>query len=181
MTTCKKLIDDLLKKEGGFCDDPTDRGGITNFGITKVAYADYYNKPVTSITDDDIKGVNKVTAERIYLSNYYVRPKISVLPEQLRPLMLDMAVNHGVITAIKLLQQALAGFDYECVADGVIGSQTLGQATEALADHSGVFINHLVDLRSSLYHRIVNNNPAQARFIKGWLARAESFRVKALA
>ena len=175
--TCKDLIKDLLNKEGGYCNDPDDNGGITNYGITKQALADYFKRPLSSINDAEIKGLSRTTAETIYLRNYYVKPKIYLLPAGLRPLMLDMAVNHGVGTAIKLLQQALAGFDYTCAADGVIGTQTLGQATEALADHDGVFINHLVDLRSKLYFRIAKNNPDQAKFLKGWLARAESFRV----
>jgi len=45
-----ELIDGILEREGGFVNDPVDHGGVTNFGITAVAWGQYtkLNRPCTA-------------------------------------------------------------------------------------------------------------------------------------
>ena len=37
-TTFEEIIESVLEHEGGYVNDPHDRGGETNFGITKKFY-----------------------------------------------------------------------------------------------------------------------------------------------
>ena len=44
MADIKNLIPFILKWEGGFANDPTDRGGATNKGVTIATYEAYCKK-----------------------------------------------------------------------------------------------------------------------------------------
>lgn len=54
MADIKNFIPFFLKKEGGFTNDPTDRGGATNKGVTIATYEAYCKKkglPRPSVAD----------------------------------------------------------------------------------------------------------------------------------
>jgi len=170
------MLDIILKHEGGFVNDPLDRGGATNFGITQKTYSGWIGRRATVAEVRDIK---METAKIIYYRRYYLSPRINSLPEKVQTLVFDCAVNHGPRQAIKFVQTVcnLAGFDVGRV-DGANGPRTQAAAAEAYKSMGNFFINAIVDERIDFYHRIVARNPTQQRFLKGWLKRAESFRVK---
>ena len=62
----------LLKHEGGFVDDPVDRGGATNKGITMKTFQtcarQYLN---TDPTLDNLKALTDAQAAKIYKSMYW--------------------------------------------------------------------------------------------------------------
>jgi lysozyme family protein len=43
----RRLINDVLAKEGGYVDHPADKGGPTNFGITQATLSRYLERVVT--------------------------------------------------------------------------------------------------------------------------------------
>ena len=47
LTTFNEIIEKVLDHEGGYVNDPTDRGGETNFGIAKRFYPDVDIKNLT--------------------------------------------------------------------------------------------------------------------------------------
>jgi len=65
------LVADILRREGGFTDNPADRGGPTNFGITHKTLARYKGRPVTKA---EVKAMPMDLAVEIYLRNYYNGP-----------------------------------------------------------------------------------------------------------
>ena len=113
MDTFSHAIQFILQAEGGYVNDPTDRGGETNFGISKRAYPDL-----------DIKNLSLNDAENIYFKDYWLKAKCNELPPQMAIVVFGSAVNHGVTRAIKLLQQTL-----KVEVDGIIGQQTLAAAS----------------------------------------------------
>jgi len=88
-------IERLLTREGGYVNDPVDRGGETNFGISKRSYPDL-----------DIAKLTKDQAADIYKRDYWDAIGADRLPEGTREIAFDAAVNHGVGRTQQLLQEA---------------------------------------------------------------------------
>lgn len=177
--TIKQIIAAIIAQEGGYVNNPNDRGGPTKYGITIASYKEYIGNRGNGCppTAAQIKAVTKDLAEKIYFTLYYVRPNIISLPPLIQPIMLDMAVNHGRRGAVKILQKTLNANGYNAgTADGLIGINTINAATKAVTELGQNFINDLVDWRLNYYRQIIKNDPTQAEFKNGWFARAESFR-----
>jgi lysozyme family protein len=175
MTTVDTIIKNTISLEGGYIDNPYDRGGPTNYGITIKTLANYLGRAVTK---DEVRNLNKDLAYEIYEKNYFVYPRINTLPENLQVQIFDISVNCGPRTAIRLLQNVLnkAGFG-PVDEDGVLGPQTRQACVEAYESMGNYLINAIVDERIIFYNQIVEKNPSQSVFLTGWTKRAESFRV----
>lgn len=171
--TIEQLILDVLEKEGGYVHDPLDRGGPTNMGITQATLSRHMGRPASI---EDVRRLNQNIAFEIYERDYYRAPRIDGLPEQIQPFVFDCAVNHGPSTAIRMIQQVCnaAGFG-PIDEDGVCGPATRDTAQKAQLEMGDWFTRALVEQRRMTYRRIVHTDPSQARFLNGWLARADSF------
>ncbi|MES2414009.1 MAG: glycosyl hydrolase 108 family protein [Pseudomonadota bacterium] len=174
-TAVSDMIEDILRREGGFVDHPADRGGPTNFGITLSTLA---SSRGAQVTRDDVRRMTQAEAQAIYETRYYTGPKINLLAPGFQPLVFDMAINHGPGTSIMLLQQTLGACGQACAVDGGIGNETINAANSALLNPGQAsFINALVDRRIELFKAIASKDPSQKVFLKGWLNRAKEFRV----
>lgn len=171
-----QIIKDIIKREGGFIDHPDDRGGATKYGVTAKSLAHYLGREPNT---DDIKNISRDDAFEIYYLQYYKRPGIDQLPNEIQELVLDMSVNHGPKRAVKLLQKTLITNGVMIAADGLIGNKT----TAAVADVERrrgfkAIINGMVDNRVEFYEKIVKHDDSQRVFLAGWVNRAESFRLE---
>ena len=172
--TVEEMLDTILRHEGGYVDNPDDRGGATNMGITQQTLAEWRGHDVTK---DEVRTLTASEAREIYKNRYLAQPNIDTLADTIQPLAFDMSVNHGPGRAIQLMQQTLQNMGYPCGVDGGIGPNTRGCLTDAIAEHGWETVNNaIVDERVAFYHRIVENNATQRKFLTGWLRRAESFR-----
>jgi lysozyme family protein len=104
-TSFRRLIDN----EGGYVNDPNDPGGETKFGISKHEYPDV---DIAALTVDDAKA--------IYKRDFWDAGHMDMLDPELAFQAFDFAVNSGIRTAIRKLQQAVGAAD-----DGVVGPHTL--------------------------------------------------------
>ncbi len=164
----------ILKHEGGFVNDPADRGGATNLGITQQTLTEWRGVPVSV---DDVKNLTESEARDIYETRYLKKPKIDWLPfPHPQIFVFDMAVNHGPSRAVKILQKTInkAGFGTIGV-DGGMGPMTNNAATAAHEAMGNYFQNAMVEERKAFYEKIIANNPSQERFRNGWMNRANSF------
>ena len=98
-----------LAQEGGLVDDPSDPGGITNFGISKRAYPTL-----------DIRALTAADANAIYHRDYWARIAGDSLPLGVDLMVFDEAVNASDDRSERILQRCL-GVDI----DGIIGPITL--------------------------------------------------------
>tara|TARA_R100000479_G_scaffold175060_1_gene125012 strand:+ start:994 stop:1470 length:477 start_codon:yes stop_codon:yes gene_type:complete len=157
MITFEHIIGDVLEHEGGYVNDPYDKGGETNFGIAKRWYPDL-----------DIKNLTKSDAINIYYNEYWKPSKADNLPNDLKATYFDMCVNMGQHRAVKILQQAINSRKMNKIQeDGVIGKITLENAGR-------VSKKRLQAYRCLFYGKIVADDPEQQRFYYGWFKRATS-------
>lgn len=122
-----KAFEVLIGHEGGFTNDPKDRGnwttGVvgkgqlkgTKYGISAMAYP-----------NEDIKNLTLDRAKVIYRADFWDKVLADQLPEVVRFDLFDVAVNSSVVRAIKFLQRALGVSE-----DGRIGPATVAAARAA--------------------------------------------------
>lgn len=156
----------ILAAEGGAVDDPLDHGGRTNFGITQKTYDEWRTRnamplrDVFSIRDDEVSA--------IYLG-IWNDANCPVIPWPLSLVHFDARVNHRPNRANLLLQEALG-----VKVDGIIGPATLAAAIGC--NPIGAASLHC-ERREAFYHRIVERDRTQERFLKSWLRRLDNLRL----
>ena len=181
MKTIDEIIDEVLKAEGGFVDDPSDSGGATNHGVS-LRYARDIGLDLDGDGDtdrDDILLVTRDVARDLYKEDFFYKPRIDTLPDGLHPQMVDIAVNAGAPRAVILLQQTLnRRFGTDLDEDGRMGRKTREAAEDACHNFGWWRLNNdLVDVRCAFYRSLAERRESQKKFLRGWLRRAESFRV----
>lgn len=170
----EQLLEDLLRREGGYVNHPNDKGKATKYGITQATLSKHLGH---NASIEEVKSLDKELAKEIYLADYYYSPRINTLPEALQPQLFDWGVNSGPRRAIRALQEVLNLAGYETDIDGMIGPDTRKKAQLAYEQMGPLLINALVEMREHFYRQIVANNPSQGVFLSGWLNRANEFRV----
>lgn len=177
----------VLGFEGGYVNDPADKGGATNYGITYNTLNDAKVKGWIPL-NVTIQNIQLEHAKIIYKKGYWDAVQADSLPHPLDLILFDSAVNHGPNAAVKLLQKSLNTLlPYtELKVDGIIGPLTLRAVNDyaglqdAPGSHNKSNIRYLcIDVlmnRVELYLSIVTNNRSQEKFLKGWLNRV--FKLK---
>lgn len=143
-----EAIEIILEKEGGLIDHPEDPGGLTNFGIAQKYHPDV-----------DIRNLTKEDAKKIYYFKYFLEVRGNELPDKLRLIVLDCAVNQGTSACIKMLQRCLGVVD-----DGDMGPRTM--TALSLCDVDEV-MRAFILMRMKRY--VATNNARH--FLKGWMNR----------
>ncbi len=157
----------VLQWEGAYSNHPNDRGGPTNYGITQRTFNEAKKQ---GIINDAVMNIQKLTlddAKRIYKKMYWDKINGDVLPVDLSIALFDTAVNMGVATSVIMLQDIL-----NVTQDGIIGSQTLF----AIENYNGNLAYDFLNERETRYKTIVEDNPSQGSFLKGWLNRVADLR-----
>jgi lysozyme family protein len=173
-----RLIDDVLRREGGYSNDPDDPGGTTKYGITQATLRATGNT-------QNVRDLTKDQARAIYREFYWRKPRINLLPYPLQPAVFDFYVNSGKI-AIETLQRLLREFDAPVVVDGLIGLKTAQASRDAIkrADKvaSGLFVDAYAIARRNFLYNLADKRPSSRKFAMrrdggkgGWIIRAEEF------
>jgi len=166
----EQIISDIIRREGGYVNDPADPGGPTKFGITQATLADWRGRPVTT---KDVIALEESEAREIYLDRYLVKSGLTFIESPvIRAAVADMAVNHGIYQAVRSFQRAIGVKE-----DGIIGPVTLSKL-EDMSERS--VLARLAAERVRLYGRIIAAKPDQVKFAPGWLNRVAEF-IEALA
>ena len=92
-------LQQVLKSEGGYTNDPRDPGGPTNYGITIADYRMYINRNGTS---QDVKNMHLADAQSIYRSKYWNALDCDALPSGVDYCVFDYGVNSGIGRARKV-------------------------------------------------------------------------------
>ena len=164
-TSVEKLAPFVIEHEGGFVNDPLDRGGATNKGVTIAVWkAQGYDKDGDGDIDvADLKLITEADAIMIMKQNYWDRWKADQIKNQaIANTLVDWVWGSGA-WGIKIPQRILGVKD-----DGVVGIKTLEAINK---QNPNKFLEKLYLARFNFLDGIVASNPSQKRFIKGWKNR----------
>ncbi|MEI6987486.1 MAG: glycosyl hydrolase 108 family protein [Rhodospirillaceae bacterium] len=177
MDRIDKIINDMIDHWEGvkYTNLPADRGGPTKFGITQKTLGEFTGAPASAAA---VQSLDRTAAVTIYNTLYWDGPKIDLLPEELQPVVFDIAVNHGPGTAAHMLQDALNDLGQHVARDGHIGKITASLAAGLIKDRgANDVVNAVCDRRRKYYLDIIENDPTQEVHRHGWLRRCDSFRL----
>lgn len=160
-----QCMDCIFAREGGYVNDPHDRGGPTNLGITQATLSAYRGRKVSI---DEVKKLGKNEARIIYRTQYWDTVRGDELPLGLDLMVFDMSVNSGPSEAAKTLQRVLG-----VTADGVIGLKTMDAISKGKADS---LILAYYKERLAFYKQI----STWRRFGEGWTNRLNIVKDSAL-
>ena len=183
MHSVESIAAEIVRREGGYVNDPDDPGGATNHGVT-IHTMRRLGMDLNGDGRIDVADVRALTPDRaaaIYVKHYFEQPRINLLPKPLQPSVFDMQVNAGA-NAIRILQRLMRAFGHALKDDGAIGPLTVRAVEAAMAAAP----EHLVDAygieRRNYYYRIGDQRPASRKYARrrdggkgGWIVRAEEF------
>ena len=153
------------KGEGGYVDDPTDRGGETKYGISKQQYPDL---DIASLTPEDAQNIYRTEFLGPIESNYGKNP--------IALKMLDISINAGGPQGTGIMQRALQSLGYDVEDDMKMGPGTKKVYETAMMEHGeDAVLNALSESQGDYYKSIVEQDPSQEKFLGGWLNRAKRY------
>lgn len=167
-----EIINEMIRVEGGYVNDPDDSGGETNFGITKArARSSGYLGPMRDLP--------RQTAFDIYAAEYWdtVRADDLVkLSERVTEEVVDTGANCGPGRAGRFLQRALNVFNKRAKlypdlrVDGNIGPATIDALRGYLATRDeDTLVKALNCLQGAKYIELAERREKDERFVYGWL------------
>ena len=172
-----KITAEIVRREGGFVDDPDDPGGATKNGVTIHTLRALRG----SATVAEVKALTEAEAVAIFKGQYFERPKINQRPIPLQASVYDMQVNAGA-NAIKILQRLTAEFGVKLSVDGVLGPKSIGAIDRIHRKAGAQFVDAYGIARRNYYFRIGDRRPASRKYCVtrrggkgGWITRAEEF------
>lgn len=171
MANVSKLLPFILSWEGGCVNDPVDKGGATNMGVTIATWRKVgYDKDGDGDIDvDDLRLISKDDVlNRVLKPHYWDKWKADQIKSQsVANILVDWVWGSGA-NGIKIPQKLLG-----LTVDGIVGPKTLAavNSSDAL-----VLFNTIKAEREAFLWRIVERDPTQKRFIKGWLNRLNALK-----
>lgn len=193
---------ELLGIEGGYVNDPSDKGGATKYGISLRflaaegtfdddgdGKADFDLDMDGDITGADVRALTIGDARYLYYRCFWKPLAAETFPAPIGEMLFDQGVNGGMSAAKKLLQRALNQSLIEArqkygsntspdplKVDGVLGDKSRNAIAWVLRYPSMgmpvIVANYRAAVRER-YRNIVARYPSQQKFLRGWLARAE--------
>ena len=171
----KLIIEEIIDREGGYVNDPSDSGGETNFGITAaVARQHGYTGAM--------KSMPREKAFNIYAHTYwdslqldYIEQKSPIIAAELA----DTAVNMGIGRAGEFLQRCLNALN-DCQkyypdlkVDGAVGMKTIDIFYKYLNARGpkaeSVMLKALNCLQGAFYIELCERREKDEKFLVGWL------------
>lgn len=151
-TNYQYALTQLLRDEGGYTNNPNDKGGPTNFGITIADYKKYLNPNGTA---SDVRNMTVDQAKAIYKPKYWDAVNGDNLPSGVDYCVFDYGVNSGVSRAVKVYKQ------FKDITDPV------------------QLINKICDERLAFMHNIRGGKDWSV-FGKGWQRRVDGVRTNSI-
>lgn len=150
MARFEDSIDHVLQNEGGYVNDVNDPGGETRYGISKRSYPNL-----------DIKNLTLDQAKAIYRRDFWLFNGITSQAVATKIFDMYVLAKHNAIKQV----QAIVG----ATQDGFWGANTEREVN--LMDEVK-FLTYFRQWMVNYYISVVKANPAEGKFLVGWLRRA---------
>lgn len=182
------IISDKTGVEGGYVNNPNDKGGETNHGITK-AVADSHKPYLTNKYgwNGNMRNLTVPMAYDIYVKDYWNRVSLDLIHSRcpfIADKLFDIAINMGSKQAATWFQTILNalnknGSRYPSIeVDGQIGAKTI-ETFDALSKQLGnkaaryTIIKSLIVLQGARYLNLAESREQNKVFLLGWLNRLD--------
>lgn len=167
-----KSFDLVLGHEGGFSDDPRDKGnwlpdgrkGCTNLGVTQTTWEMFVGRKSDAT---EMKALTREKVRPLYKKLFWDKCRCDDLSDGVDYLVYDFAVNAGPGASAKILQRAVG-----TTQDGQIGNMTVAAAQRFDAED---LVKRFSQSKRDFY--ISLNNPV---YQQGWLNRVRDVEKTAL-
>ena len=166
MANVEHYLPFLLKWEGGYSDDPADRGGSTYMGVTLTTYRRLHPEAGA----EDLKRMTDSEWAYIVERFYWGRCEANAIRNQS---VAEMLVDWTWLSGPRAIRYAQA--IVHTVPDGRVGPLTLKAINEC---EPGMFFEKMQRARLRHFQRIVQRDPSQLRFVNGWRRRVNDLRVE---
>jgi len=169
MATINQLATKLFLSEGLFVNDPADRGGPTNRGVTLSTWRNVgFDKDGDSDIDiDDIRLLTPDDALMVLKKFYWDRWRADELNHQkVANILVDWLWCSGKWGI--LIPQRILGVP----VDGIVGPVTIQAVNRA---NPYRFLIQIYNTRVTFILDIIKRDPSQKRFEKGWFNRLNAF------
>ena len=180
-------------REGGYVNDPVDKGGETHRGVTRKFHSDWPGwKIIDQIKSDHPADFKKrindnhelaTLAKELYRKKYWTPIRGDELPNQhLANKVFDTGVNQGVGRSVRYLQEYLNLLNRDqknypdIKVDGKLGDETLRSVKDFLKlekDQPDYLLKLLNLMQACFYIDIMKRDSTQQRFARGWLNRVD--------
>ena len=161
MADFEKEFYSIIKVEGGFVNDPADKGGATKFGITIKTLSDYLGR---NATVEDVKNLDIGTAKIIFKKKYWDVCLLDQIKSQvIAHFIFDQIVNSGPGIAIMLTQAVIGS-----TQDGIMGQRTIALLNVTPEKR---FLKSFFKKVQQRYVQICVKDASQIRFLAGWLEK----------
>ena len=160
MAESKILQPFILSWEGGYVNDPCDKGGATNKGVTIGTFRQVFGKEKTV---RDLKNITDEQWLTIFKRYYWDKWKADEIQDQsVANMLVDWYWGSGLY-GIRIPQYILG-----VKQDGIVGPKTLAALNNYKGGQKALF-DALWKERANFYGRIAKGT--NAKFLKGWLNR----------
>ena len=171
----RKFAPFILKWEGGEANDPNDRGGHTNMGITRATF-NALSKKVLGKEPTTTNFLHLTKNEAILFIRYFWMK--ATWNNQIHSQAVAEAITswywgsggYGIKEWQRMLRDYFSKTDIN--VDGVVGRQTV-EYTNSIPEKD--LLEQAIKCREQTYKKLVQNDPSQSKFIKGWLNRLNDF------
>lgn len=191
----------LARYEGGWCNDPADRGGETYAGIARHFFPDWPGWTVIDAARSHPSFRQGAAAFSRHLAalpaltdavrdwyrrEWWDRLGLGNLPQALANEIFEQSVNLGKGGAGRLLQRVINAFNWDkarkqplfpdLAVDGAIGPRTLDGLALLLRSrtHEAALVHALNCMQGAHYINLAAGTPSQRRFTDGWLTRTHA-------
>jgi len=172
MADINKYFRKLISFEGGFVNNPKDRGKATNMGITLGTWKTMgYDKNHDGIIDfQDIELLTRDDVLAVLRKGFWDKWQADLINNQsIAEMLVDWTWASGKWGI--LWPQRLLGLK----ADGIVGNLSLASVNSI---SPSAFHANLLTTRISFVREICQRDPSQGIFLQGWLNRIQSFKYK---